>query len=104
FPDITFATLDALDGRAVARQAADAVLVTGLDYALDDDQCDRLLANIAAVLDRSARPNPRLVFTVRYRDNLLTRVIDDVVLPLEARYRLRRNAPGRTIVRREKGY
>ena len=98
FPDLPFHKLDALNPDEFADVEADCVLVSGLDYALDDSQLDTLFANVAAVLAGSGHPQRRFVFTLRYRDNALTRMIDDILLPLEARLRLWRSGRGNRIV------
>lgn len=104
FPDMEFGTLQALDEAAYARFSFDSILITGLDYAMDDESLLRLFAICRRVLSGSKAAVPRLVFTIRYRDNLLTRVIDEGFLPVEAW--LRRIVLGRThkVVRKAHGY
>lgn len=60
-----FHELDALNSDEFAHVEADCVLVSGLDYALDNFQIDTLFANVAALLARSEHPQRRFVFTVR---------------------------------------
>lgn len=104
FPDLPYAALNALNPDELSHMQADCVLASGLDYALDNAQLDALFANVATVLARSTHAQRRFVFTVRYRDNALTRVVDNVLLPLEGRIRLWRSGPGHRIVRRAHGY
>ena len=85
FPDLPYAALNALNPDELSHMQADCVLASGLDYALDNAQLDALFANVATVLARSTHAQRRFVFTVRYRDNALTRVVDNVLLPLEGR-------------------
>lgn len=104
FPRMAFGELDALDPVAIERFSCDSVLVTGLDYALDDQQLDRLFANARGMLDRSRHPNRRFVFTLRYRDNRLTWLVDRVMLPLEARMRLLMSRTPARLVKKAHGH
>jgi hypothetical protein len=103
FPGLRCAQLDVLDPSALATYASDAALITGLDSGLGDGEMDVLFRNLAAMLARSPHPEPRLVLTLRYRDNLLTRLIDTVVLPCEAHLR-RLGKPGNRVLKKVHGY
>lgn len=81
----------------------DDVLVTGIDYVLDDDGLRTLFATGRAI----TRPGGRVILVHRYRDSLATRAIDLLGLPAWA---LARNAchlmrrDGVRIVRRQHGW
>lgn len=104
FPEMRFGTLDALDENAYGFFDFDSILVTGLDYALDEQTLHRFFDICRRSLSRSSTAAPRLVFTIRYRDNLLTRLIDDIVLPLEAHIRCRVTGSKYRVVRKQHGY
>jgi len=104
FPNMAFGVLDILDRNSVDGFRCDAILITGLDFALDDREADRMVENVTHLLKRSRHRLPKLVFTLRYRDNMLTRCIDRIVLPLEARLRLWKKGKGYKIVRKVHGY
>ena len=79
------------------------VVITSLDYALDDAQLRRALQNARRVL----LPGGRLVFVQRYNDNLATKVIDRLLVPLMARavqLKARLTKRGTGLVRRQHGY
>lgn len=101
FPGFATMRLDALAPNTTERW--DDILVTGLDYALDDAQLTRLLANARRLLN----PGGRVLFVHRFHDNAVTRLLDGVVLPAwvarrRARHLLRRD--GVRVVRREHGW
>ena len=75
FPALRFELFDALNPTPIGR--FDDVLVAGMDSYFADPEFSRLLANIRGLL----RPGGRLLFTLRYRDNLATWVIDRVGIP-----------------------
>jgi SAM-dependent methyltransferase len=75
FPSLRFQLFDALNPTPIGR--FDDVLVGGLDFYFPDREFSRLLANIRDLL----RPGGRLVFTLRYRDNVATWMIDRVGIP-----------------------
>jgi len=75
FPSLRFELFDALNPTPIGR--FDDVLVGGLDFYFADPEFSRLLANIRSLL----RPGGRLLFTLRYRDNLATWLIDRVGIP-----------------------
>lgn len=104
FPGLPFRALNVLDPEAVDEFEADCAIVTGLDYALDDVQLRTLFDNIAVLLRRSNHARKSLVFTLRFRDNTLTRVIDEVLLPTESWFRRWRRGAGHKIVKRAKGH
>jgi hypothetical protein len=104
FSEMTFASLDVFDREALRAYRCDAVLFTGLDYALDDTALGTALENVKLPLARLGLIEPRVVFTLRYRDNLLTRVIDDVLLPVEARLRQMRRGSRYHVVAKAHGY
>jgi SAM-dependent methyltransferase len=101
FPGFQVLAFDAL-GPPLDRRFDD-ILVTGLDYALDDAQLTAMLRNAAAMLE----PGGRVIFVQRYRDGLAPRLLDRVLLPayalaLRVRDRLRRD--GLQVVRRQHGW
>ena len=75
FPELRFEQLDVL--RPIRLGPFDDVLMTGLDSYFADDQLDRILENVRAVL----RPQGRLIYVLRYRDNFVTALIDGVGIP-----------------------
>ena len=76
FPALRFQLFDVLNPTPIGH--FDDVLVGGLDFYFPDSQFSRLLGNIRGLL----RPGGRLVFTLRYRDNLATWMIDRFGIPL----------------------
>jgi len=75
FPALRFRTFDILKPDPIG--AFDDVLITGLDFYFADDDFSRLFANTQALL----RPGGRLLFTLRYRDNAATWLIDRIGIP-----------------------
>ncbi len=61
----------------------DDVLITGLDFYFESEQAQLIFENTRKLLKR----NGRLIFTLRYHDNLATWFIDVVFLPFLARLR-----------------
>jgi len=104
FPNMTFGVLDILDRNSVDGFRCDSVLITGLDFVLDDREADLMFENVTHLLKRSSHRLPKLILTLRYRDNLLTRCIDRLLLPVEARLRLWKKGKGYKIVRKAHGY
>jgi SAM-dependent methyltransferase len=77
----------------------DDLLATGIDHALDDDQLRTLFASAR----RITRPGGRVILVHRYRDSVVTRLVDQVLLPAWALSRnLRRG--GTRLVRRQHGW
>ncbi|MDB5825066.1 MAG: hypothetical protein JWR21_3770 [Herminiimonas sp.] len=61
------------------------LLITGLDYAFDDVQTVEIFRNCRALLAKSTTPGEkRLLFSLRYHDNWVTKLIDKVLLPAES--------------------
>jgi SAM-dependent methyltransferase len=81
FPALRFQQFDALAPTPIGR--FDDVLVGGLDFYFADSDFTRLLGNIRALL----RPGGRLLFTLRYRDNAATWLIDRIGIPLSCALR-----------------
>jgi SAM-dependent methyltransferase len=75
FPSLRFELFDALNPTPIGR--FDDVLVGGLDFYFPDREFSRLLANLRELL----RPGGRLLFTLRYRDNVATWMIDRLGIP-----------------------
>lgn len=75
FPSLRFELFDALNPTPIG--LFDDVLVAGIDFYFVDREFSRLLGNIRALL----KPGGRLLFTLRYRDNLATWLIDRVGIP-----------------------
>lgn len=94
FPGMRTLTFDAFGKWPVA---CDDVLATGLEFYFDDE---RLIELMGVVRERLG-PGGRFVLVLRYRDNLATRAIDELGLPLVAAVRRRRGAP---LVRKQHGY
>jgi hypothetical protein len=83
YPQFKYLRLDILNGSA--SDDYDDILITGLDFAFDDLQVRKLFSSCGQILKKSARQSTkRLIFTLRYNDNVATRVIDRFILPLEA--------------------
>jgi SAM-dependent methyltransferase len=76
FPSLRFQLFDALNPSPIGH--FDDVLVGGLDFYFPDGEFSRLLGNIRELL----RPGGRLIFTLRYRDNPGTWLIDRCGIPL----------------------
>jgi SAM-dependent methyltransferase len=98
-PELPTLELDVL--RPEHRERYDDVLAIGLDYALDDSELATFLGGARGLL----RPGGRLILAHTYRDTLVTKLIDEVLLPLWARPRLagRRQGEPRW-VRKEHGF
>jgi hypothetical protein len=104
FPDMEFGVLDILDRSSIDGFRCDSVLITGLDFTLDDSEAGRMIENVAHLLKRSTHRHRKMILTLRYRDNILTKGIDWIVLPLEARLRLWKRGRGHTVVKKAHGY
>jgi SAM-dependent methyltransferase len=81
----------------------DDVLATGVDAVFDDEQLDRFLRNVSALL----RPGGRLIFVLRYHDSTATRIIDRGLMPAWAAFRRTRYAARRSdlrVIRAEHGF
>jgi len=76
FPVLRFSRFDVFHPAPIGR--FDDVLVTGLDFYFSDREFAILLCNIRSLLN----PGGRLIFTLRYRDNLGTWLIDRLGIPL----------------------
>jgi SAM-dependent methyltransferase len=101
FPGFKTRVLDALD--PPTDELYDDVLATGLDYALNEAQLQELLAGTRRLL----RPGGRFILVLRFHDNLVSRILDDVLVPIVGLlsglvHWLRRD--GLVTVRREHGY
>lgn len=70
FPALRFQVLDAFTLPGGSRW--EDLLVTGIDCYFDDERFDQLLGRFRETLS----PGGRLIFVLRYRDNLATRIID----------------------------
>lgn len=103
FPEMEFAAFDCFDEPSYGRFRFDSILATGLDSHFDDPALGRLFAIFRKALKASTVASPRLVFTIRYHDNFLTRLIDDYLLPLEARVRAWRGGAAYEMVRKAHG-
>lgn len=79
FPDLETMTFDILNPKSSLKY--DCILDTGLSYLYNYMEAIRIFSNCNRLLN----PSGKLVFVLRYRDNLFTRFMDDFVLPLEAR-------------------
>ena len=77
--------------------ACDDVLVTGLDFYFEDGAVVRMLEALRALVE----PGGKIVFTLRYRANAATWLVDRAVLPVLA---ARRRRAGETLVRKHHGY
>ena len=75
----------------------DDVLITGLDFYLDDPEAARMLRSVRGLLGASGR----LILTLRYRDNAATWAIDRLALPAVAALQRRRGA---TLERKQHGF
>jgi SAM-dependent methyltransferase len=101
FPELETRHFDVFDPDPDERW--DDVLVASLDYAFDDEQLERALRNLRAVL----APGGRLILVHRYQDTLGTRLIDRVLSPALAaamRTKARVTRSGLRIVRRKHGF
>lgn len=97
-PELVVRRIDALDPPRGERFDD---LAHWIDYALDSEELDRLLAGAHALLAQSGR----LLLTHTYRDTVATRLIDQVLLPLWARPRLAGKRPGEPrLIRKQHGY
>jgi SAM-dependent methyltransferase len=76
FPTLRFQLFDVLNPTPIGR--FDDVLIGGLDFYFPDREFSCLLGNTRGLL----RPGGRLLFTLRYRDNLATWLIDRIGIPL----------------------
>jgi len=94
FPGLRVTEFDVLAPTAVA---CDDVLVSGIDFYFGDDDVVRMLEGLRALVE----PDGRIVFTLRYRANAATWLIDRVILPVVA---ARRRRGGETLVRKHHGY
>jgi SAM-dependent methyltransferase len=74
------------------------ILVCGLDCYFDDEQTKLLFARLAALL----APGGRLVFTLRYRDTIATRIIDALSVAIAVARRLKWRAQRRNLMLRRK--
>ena len=61
----------------------DVVLITGIAYYFQDDKLYTVLRNVHSLLKQDGR----LIFTLRYRHNIATWLIDCVALPLFRHYK-----------------
>jgi len=75
FPSLRFEMFDVLNPHPIG--AFDDVLMTGLDFYFSDADLSRIIANARSLL----RPDGRLLFALRYRDNTATWLIDRVAIP-----------------------
>jgi hypothetical protein len=101
FPELETRHFDVLD--PAPGEHWDDVLIASLDYALDDEQLERALDNVRAMLAADGR----LILVHRYQDTLGTRLIDRVLAPARAlaiRTRERFTGNGIRVVRREHGF
>ncbi|MEX2195758.1 MAG: class I SAM-dependent methyltransferase [Thermoleophilaceae bacterium] len=101
FPELTVRRFDVL--APDLQERFDDVLVAGLDFALDDDELRKALLNLRSVLE----PGGRVIFVLRYHDNLATRLIDGLMRPAIAHAtRVRARLSGRrlAVLRREHGF
>ena len=94
FDGLRVAEYDVLAPTAVA---CEDVLVSGIDFYFADADVVRMLEGLRALVE----PGGRIVFTLRYRANPATWVIDRVVLPPVA-WRARRR--GQNLARKHHGY
>ena len=95
FPNLRVARFDVFDGAPPV--APDDVLVTGIDFYFDDAQTHRLFHRLRDITPRGGR----VIFTLRYRANPATWLIDRIGLPaLAAAQRVR----GRRLVRKAHGF
>jgi SAM-dependent methyltransferase len=102
FPGFRARVLDALS--PTCDELYDDVLATGIDYALDDNQ---LLELLLMTRCRLLRPGGRLILVLRFHDNLATRALDWVLVPMfgflqALSHRVRKD--GWVTVRRHHGY
>lgn len=95
FPELRTMCVDILDPGEIGR--FDDILVAALDYALDDERFEQALRQASRLLN----PDGRVILVQRYHDNLATRCIDQLLLPLWAR---RRRSHGFYLVRKPHGY
>jgi SAM-dependent methyltransferase len=75
FPLLRFQLFDVLKPQPIG--TFHDVLITGVDFYFQDDDFALLIANVRTLL----RPGGRFLFTLRYRDNLGTWLIDRVGVP-----------------------
>jgi SAM-dependent methyltransferase len=92
FPGFDGRALDVLAPGAGGETRWGDLMAPGLDYALDDEQLRRFLAGARELL----LPGGRVLLVLRYQDNVATRAIDRVLIPLwfvtrRVRHRLRRD-------------
>lgn len=101
FPGFAAMQLDALHPETTQRW--DDVLVTGLDYALDDEQLALLLDSASGLL----RSRGRVLLVHRFHDNTVTRLLDRALVPAWMATRRVRHAlrnDGIRVLRREHGW
>lgn len=84
FPDFRMLVFDIFHPKL--EEKWDDVLITVFAFYFDDQQLRQVFNNISLLFDSSKKEN-RLIFTLRYRDNIFTRWLDYVVVPLEAAVR-----------------
>jgi len=77
FPDLETMTFDILNPKSSLKY--DCILNTGMDFYYKE------VTSIFSNCNRLLNSSGKLVFVLRYRDNLFTRFMDDFVLPLDAR-------------------
>lgn len=94
FPEVQTMELDVFGPGVVD---CEDILVTGMDQYFDDPTLVELLGAVRARLP----PGGRLIFTLRYRDNPATEIIDRVGLPLVAAVQRRR---GMSLTRKAHGH
>ena len=96
FPGFRTMRFDVVDPDQSRRY--DDVLAAAMESVFDDDQLRRVLENLRSLLE----PGGRLIIGLRYHDNLATRVIDRVLLPLVALAGRLKHGP--RLQRREHGF
>ncbi|MEA2494994.1 MAG: Methyltransferase domain [Thermoleophilaceae bacterium] len=79
YPELKTAVIDILE--SAGDGSYDDVLVTGLDYALDDAQLRAAFQNAKTFLTGDGR----VIFVHRFNDNFATRLIDVLLAPTAAR-------------------
>lgn len=83
WPEMEVVRLDALDSEEVVAASEDfsVLLCSGLDPVLDSTDFMKMLGTFRCFL--SVSQDRRVLFVLRFRDNLLTRAIDFFFLPLD---------------------
>lgn len=84
----------------------DDILITGMDSYFDDFKTEQIFKNCQRLLGDNNK-GKRLIFVLRYNDNLVTKIIDELLLSMEAglkNIKLKMSNGGKVYSRKFHGY